>query len=118
MTKNDIAAILRKSVVNPNDRKDRVLSSLVENATASYFEMRIIEIMGECQRLRERGNNETLREQYNLRMQEALTYGALALGKYNESTKPKGKHPSGSKNPRSDGDVPTGEGLGGQGDAR
>jgi hypothetical protein len=119
---SEIKKFLVGAVIDPNKKDNFVENQLVEIGEPPYYEVRVVEFMGEAKRLRERMKGAsgsklaTLVEEYVLTLTKAATNLAIAAGKVQETNEPRPAkataRPRG-KDPGGDRTVPPSEGMGG-----
>ena len=84
MQKAKLRKFLNDAVIDPNDKKDRLLHAIVEEGTSHQFELKAMEYIEEAARLRQRynaKNDSTLLELYCEKLRLAATFVALAAEK-------------------------------------
>jgi hypothetical protein len=97
--KAKLKKFLDSAVIDPNKKGNLVEQQLVENGDAPYFEIRVIEFMGEARRLRERMKHAsgkglaTLVEEYNVVMRKAASNIAISTCKVEMENTPAPKSP-------------------------
>lgn len=88
MLKTNLRTFLNSAVVDPNDKKQPILKTIIEEGTPRQFELKAMEYIEEAGRIRLRMDDskrvgETLLEFYLEKLRLAATYLSLAAEKTN-----------------------------------
>lgn len=87
MNKLMLRNFLNKAVIDPNQKKDRLLKMIIDEGTVTQYEFKVFELIEEAKRIRgrmdsgTRATKETLLEFYLEKITLANTYLALAAVK-------------------------------------
>jgi hypothetical protein len=113
MLKLNLRKFLNSAVIDPNDKKQPILRTIIEEGTARHFELKAMEYIEEAARIRTRMEDskrtgETLLEFYLEKLRLAATYLSLAAEKTNGRIRPQNPDKAGSKDPGRPGEVSQG----------